>query len=116
MDILELVSSSLASLNIPIVYGWFDKNIKTTHCTFLIFDENDEDYSDDEATTTEHWIQVDIWTKDTEEAQALKKTVKQLLKVNGLLYQDGQDKTEIQNDGSCLWHIASRWLIVEDLE
>lgn len=113
MDILELVTTALASLNIPIIYGWYDSSLDTTHITFLEYDNLKDEFADDEATTEEHYIQVDIWTKDIEEAQILKKQVKQLLKADGFFYQDGQDQYE--NDTE-LWHIAQRFLIIEDLE
>lgn len=115
MDILDLVTTALEPLNIIVSYGWYDENLNATHITFLEFDNVDSDFADDEATSNEHWLQTDIWTKDTLEGQTLKKQVKELLKLNGLLYQDGQDQHEPQTDGLILWHIASRWLIVEDL-
>lgn len=116
MDILELVTTALKPIEVTVVYGWFDENLNDTHITFLEFDNKDDDYGDDEATSTEHYVQVDIWTKDVAESQTLKKQVKALLKSNSFLYQDGQDSNETQSDGSILQHIATRWLIVEDLK
>jgi len=113
VDILELVTSALTSLNIKCIYGWYDESLNSTHITFLEFDNEDSDYSDDEAITEEHWIQVDIWTKDTEEAQILKKQVKELLKSNSFNYQNGADQFEIDTK---LWHIAQRFLYIEDLD
>lgn len=113
MDILELVTNALESLNIPCIYGWYDENLSETHITFLEFDNQEEEYSDDEATSIEHYIQVDIWTKDTNESQTIKKQVKELLKQNGFIYQNGQDLFEIENQ---MWHIPQRFLIVEYLE
>lgn len=115
MDILESVSSALAPLNVIVAYGWYDESLNATHITFLEFDNVDGDYADDEATSTEHYMQVDIWTKDIVESQTLKKQVKTLLKSNGFLYQEGQDLSEPQNDGDVLWHIATRWILQEDI-
>lgn len=113
MDILELVSTVLTSLEIPVIYGWHDESLNQSHITFLEFDNEDDNYSDDEATSTNHYIQIDIWTKDAVEAQMLKKQIKRLLKSNEFLYQNGADQYE--NDTE-LWHIAQRFLIIEDLE
>lgn len=114
MDILELVTNTLESLNVPCIYGWYDEQLNT-HITFLEFDNVDDNYSDDEAETEEHYLQVDIWTKDVKESQVLKKQVKELLKSNEFIYQDGSDLKETLEDGSVLWHIAQRYFIEEDL-
>ncbi|WP_338025423.1 hypothetical protein [Clostridium yunnanense] len=113
MDIISLVADSLASLDAIVVYGWYDESLNDTHITYLEFDNLEDEFADDEATTEEHYIQLDIWTKDLDESQNLKKEIKKLMKENGFLYQDGQDQYE--NDTQ-LWHIASRWLYIENLE
>lgn len=112
MNILEKVDTALSFLDIPKIYGWYDESLNSTHITFLEFDNQEDEFSDDEATTEEHYIQVDLWTKDITESQTLKGQIKQVLKQNGFIYQDGQDQFE--NDTG-LWHIATRWLIIEDL-
>lgn len=114
MDILKLVNAALATLGIIVVYGWYDENL-ATHITFLEFDNLQSDYSDDEAETEEHYIQVDIWTKDVAESQTLKKHVKTLMKNAGFFYEDGADLVETKEDGTQLWHIAQRFLIIENL-
>lgn len=113
MDVLELVTSALKSLNTQCIYGWYDESLDSTHITFLEFDNEDSDFVDDEATTIEHYVQVDIWTKDIEEAQMLKKQVKELLKSNNCNYQNGSDQFEID---AKLWHIAQRFLYIENLD
>lgn len=113
MDMLALISSILASLNIPIVAGWYDANIGQTHITFLEFDNEEDDFSDDEAETEVHYIQFDIWTLDVDEAQSLKKQVKKLLKQNGFVFQNGVDQFESDTK---LWHIAQRFIYLESLE
>lgn len=113
MEFIELVSTSLEPLNIPVIYGWFDKNINSTHITFIEFDNVEGEYCDDEATTEEHWIQIDVWTKNVEEAQTLKRSIKKLLKDSNFNYQDGADQFEADTE---IWHISTRWLYVENLE
>lgn len=116
MDIISLVSSILEPLEVPTIYGWYDENLKQTHITFLEFDNLESEFADDEATQEEHYIQVDLWTFDVEESQSIKAQIKELMKENDCLYQGGQDLPEPQSDGSCLFHIATRWLITESLE
>lgn len=111
MNILDLVSNALQNLNIPVVYGWFDAELQT-HITFLEFDNLEDEFADDAPTTEEHYIQVDIWTKDTIESQTFKKQVKDLMKNNNFIYQDGQDQFEFDKQ---LWHIATRWLLIENI-
>lgn len=116
MDILALVSSSLEILNIPVIYGWYDENLHQAHITFLEFDNLQGEFADDYATEEQHFITVDLWTFDVDESQALKKQIKELMKANDFLYQDGADQVEPQSDGSALYHITTRWLIAENLE
>lgn len=115
MDIIELVAESLESLEIDVIYGWYDENLKDTHITYLEFDNLEGEFADDESTTEEHYITVDLWTKNSSEVTTLKKEIKRLLKLSGFFYQDGADQTEPQTDGSILYHITSRWLYEENL-
>lgn len=116
MDIIELVSTALESLNVITIYGWYDDSLNKTHITFLEFDSFENDYADDEAEIEEHYITVDSWTKDVIESQSLKKQIKMLMKQNDFKYQDGADQTEVLEDGSILYHVTTRWLMVENLE
>ncbi|WP_315112909.1 hypothetical protein [Clostridium intestinale] len=115
MDIIELVAEALEPLGIDTLYGWYDKNLNDTHITYLEFDNSNDNFADDEATTEEHYITVDLWTKNSSEVTTLKKEIKRLLKLGGFFYQDGVDQTEAQTDGSVLYHITTRWLYEENL-
>jgi hypothetical protein len=112
LNILDLVSTSLESLNIITVYGWYDESLNDTHITFLEFNNLEDEFADDEALTEEHYITVDLWTKDIEESQNLKKQIKELLKKSNFIYQDGADQFESDTG---LYHITTRWLIIENL-
>lgn len=111
MDLNNLIINTLEPLSIPVLYGWYDKNIKDTHITFYEYLENDEDYADDEATSTEHYIQLDIWSKGN--TKELKKQVKLLLKEVGFRFQEGQDFFETDTE---IYHIAMRFYIDENLD
>lgn len=115
MDIIELVAEALEPLGIDTLYGWYDKNLNDTHITYLEFDNSEGEFADDEATVEEHYITVDLWTKDSSEVTELKKEIKRLLKLGGFFYQDGAEQTETETDGSTLYHITSRWLYEENL-
>lgn len=112
MDIQELVTNTLLNLGIEVLYGWYDKDLGKAHITFLEIDTEETDYVDDVATSIEHLIQFDIWTKDGEEAQELKKLVKEKLKSVGFRFQNGGDNFEMDTK---LWHIAQRFIIIENI-
>ncbi|WP_251861967.1 hypothetical protein [Clostridium sp. Marseille-Q2269] len=112
MDIQELITSILSESNVPVIYGWYDKELNKAHITFLEIDTEETDYQDDVPTSIEHLIQVDIWTRDGQEAQKLKKEVKEKLKNSGFRFQNGQDKFEMDTK---LWHIPQRFLIIENI-
>lgn len=116
MNLIALVSSTLKSLNIITIYGWYDENLKKTHITFLEFNNLDNEYADDKNTTEEHYITVDLWTFDVDESQQIKKQIKKLMKENDFLYQDGATQPQPQSDGSILYHVTTRWLIIEGIE
>lgn len=114
MKLIKLISSTLESLKMPVSYGWYDKDLNTAHITFLEFDNLENEYYDDENESEEHYIQVDLWTKELDDKNIVK-SIKQLLKEKNFMYEDGADLVETLNDGSQLYHFVTRWLYEEEL-
>ncbi|WP_278682746.1 hypothetical protein [Paraclostridium bifermentans] len=78
-DIIEITSKALGSLDVPVIEGWYDKDLNKTHITIHEYSDDDDEYQDDEASCIIHNIQVDIWSKDSLEADRLKRKVRKLL-------------------------------------
>lgn len=114
MDIIKIIAKSLEPISlkgIPVVQGWYDKNINDTHITFTLLNDSVNSVSDDEEETISYFIQIDIWGKKDE--WKLKKEVKKLMLESDFGYDDGQDFFE--NDTK-IYHKALRFKYVEDLE
>lgn len=112
LDIIALVSSPLSSLNIDVIEGWYDNELNKTHITVHEYLDQEDDFQDDDASTLEHNIQVDVWSMDSLEAYTLKKKVKKLLKDNGFKYESGQDFYEVDTK---IYHKALRFTYLEQL-
>jgi len=116
MDIIEkidaVLSNALTPLGIKSGYGWYDKDINDTHCTFLGLSDNDTDFSDDEAETNEKYIQVDLWAKQN--VEDVKKVIKKaMLNMDNCRYSDGKDLIETDTG---IYHYALRFYISEVIE
>ena len=81
-DIIKLVSDTLDPLKSLVIEGWYDEDLNKTHITIHEYFDPDGQYEDDEASLIEHNIQVDIWSKDSLEADRLKRKVRKLLLKN----------------------------------
>lgn len=88
--------------------GWYREDLNTTHITFFSLLENEADFSEDEAETIEFMVQIDVWTKDSIEANTLKREIKTRLKSNDFTYIDGKDLFENINN-EILYHKALRY-------
>lgn len=81
-DIITITSNALSSVDVPVIEGWYDEELNKTHITIHEYFDPDGQYEDDEASLIEHNIQVDIWSKDSLEADKLKRKVRKLLLKN----------------------------------
>lgn len=113
MDIVKKIYDSLINggINIPIQYGWYDKNIKDTHITYLILLEVPENKSDDDIESLSYHVQVDIWSKNDE--IKLKNKIRRVLKKNDFIFIENKDDFEIDTK---LYHKAMRFEILIDIE
>lgn len=109
-DIIDIVSSALSSLDVPVIEGWYDEDLNKTHITVHEYLSQDGDYEDDEASCIEHNIQVDIWSKNSLQACKLKKKIKILLKNNEFSFSQGQDFYETDTK---IYHKAMRFTYTE---
>ncbi|MDK0850797.1 hypothetical protein P5F25_02590 [Clostridium perfringens] len=109
-DIIALVYDSLESLNIPVIEGWYDKEINKTYITVHEYLDLEDGFEDDNPSEIEHNIQVDIWSKDGIEASKLKSKVRKLLKKNNFDYDDGQDQYETDTK---IYHKGMRFSYTE---
>ncbi|STB55975.1 hypothetical protein [Clostridium perfringens] len=112
VDIIALVSETLEPLNIMVIEGWYDNELKKTHITVHEYLESEESFQDDEASELEHNIQVDIWSKDSIESYNLKKQVRKLLKENGFKFASGQDLFESDTK---IYHKGLRFTYLEEV-
>lgn len=115
MDIIEKIDNILSKvvepLGIASFYGWYDENIGDTHVTFILLNDTDGDFSDDEAETNTQLVQVDIWSK--ENMEDLKKFIKNAMKsIDNCCYSDGADLYEKDVQ---IYHKALRFSIVMEV-
>lgn len=115
MDIIETIDTTLSNALLPLgiesFYGWYDKDIKETHVTFLGLTDSDTGFSDDEAEFNEKYVQVDIWSK--ENVEDIKKIVKRaMLSMDNCRYSDGRDFIE---DDTGIYHYSMRFYVREVL-
>lgn len=111
-DIIALVTQALELTNVPVFEGWYDEELNKTHITVHEYLNQDGEYEDDEASCIEHFIQVDIWSKDSLEAYKLKRQVRKLMIENGFIKNDGQDFYEVQTK---IYHKGIRFTYTEYL-
>lgn len=111
-DIIALVCDSLDSLDVPIIEGWYDKELNKTHITVHEYLDQEDEFEDDNPSEIEHNIQVDIWSKDGIEASKFKNKVKRLLKKNNFNYDNGQDQYEPDTK---IYHKGLRFSYIEIL-
>lgn len=113
MDIVKKIYDTLisAGIKVPIQYGWYDKNIKETHITYLTLLEVPEVESDDEIEILAYHIQIDIWSKDDD--IKLKRKVRSALKKADFIFTENKDDFETDTK---LYHKAMRFKILIDLE
>ena len=111
-DIIALVTKTLEPTNIEVFEGWYDEELNKTHITIHEYLDQDDDYEDDEASCIKHFIQVDIWSKDSLEAYKLKRQVRQLMIENDFIKNDGQDFYE---KGTKIYHKGIRFTYTEYL-
>lgn len=102
----------MSSLNVDVIEGWYDKELKKTHITVHEYLDQEDEFEDDEASMLEHNIQVDVWSMDSLEAYTLKKEIRKLLKDNGFKYESGQDFYEKDTK---IYHKALRFTYLEQL-
>ena len=105
-DIITVVSKALESTNVPVFEGWYDEELNKTHITIHEYFDEDDEYEDDEPSCINHNIQVDIWSKDSLEADKLKKQVRKILIENGFRRTDGQNFYERKTK---IYHKAMRF-------
>lgn len=109
--VLEVLKSVLDSKGIKYKLGWYDANINDTHVTFIIPQEDEDEYADDENTSEVYLIQVDIWSK--ENMESLKRELKKAFKDAEFLYQDGANLYETDTK---IYHYAMRFEYYNFLE
>lgn len=112
LDIIALVSESLASLNVDVIEGWYDKELNKTHLTVHEYLDQEDFFQDDDASALEHNIQIDVWSIDSLEAYTLKKKIRKLLKENNFKYESGQDFYESDTK---IYHKALRFTYLEEI-
>lgn len=85
----EKVSLALASLNIPVALneyvGKADKYIM-----YKIFNERDSDFADNGNSAVLHYVTMSLWYRKPAD-RALVKTVKELMKEAGFIFDNSQD-------------------------
>lgn len=112
LDIIALVSESLAGLNVDVIEGWYDKELNKTHITVHEYLESEESFQDDEASALEHNLQIDVWSMNSLEAYTLKKKIRKLMKENNFKYESGQDFYEVDTG---IYHKALRFTYLEEI-
>lgn len=112
-DIIGLIYDTLSPLNVPVIEGWYDEELNKTHITVHEYLEQEDDFFNDENTTIEHNIQIDIWSKDSIKAEKLKNRIKKLLKSNNFEYSQGESFYEKKVK---VYHKGMRFSYKEELE
>lgn len=107
----ELIINALTPICENTSYGWYNKSVDEVQVVFLEFADKEGNFADDEATTIDHYYQVSIFGKG--DLDKMKADMKKALKSKGFIYQDGTDQIENLEDGSKLYHKATRWLYTE---
>ena len=93
-DALEEVRSS----GIPVMQGWYDKDLNQCHVTLWDLGEKDENYSEDEAEGTTLSLQVTIFSKEDELDLARK--IKKLMLEHGFDFEGRNADDSKPEDGT----------------
>ena len=92
-DALEKVRSS----GIPVMQGWYDKDLNQCHVTLWDLGEKDENYSEDEAEGTTLSLQITIFSKEDELDLARK--IKKLMLEHGFDFEGRNADDSKPEDG-----------------
>jgi len=118
MNVNELIISTLSFLDVPVKYQEYKGTmingkmvIVDTYITFFELNNIDDDYSEDEAETEVHSIQIDLWSK--KDMTQFKKDIKKALKAAGFKGVTFQDLYEKETQ---IYHIAFRCYFYEEEE
>lgn len=85
------VKEALNSLGVPVTFNKYT-GTETTYITFLEYNNQSEDSSEDEIDSESHFIQVNIFSKNN--YIELVKKVKSAMKIAGFFYTNGNDQYE----------------------
>lgn len=100
--------------DIPNVYeGWYRKDIKEAHVTFLIYQQKPENFSSCDNESINDFIQVDVWGTDKDEVRNVENQVKILLKENEFMWIEGNRDFETD---TLIQHNSLRFSYLEDAD
>ena len=111
MNIADLVYKTLE--DVPNVFqSWYRKDLEDTHVIFQQTSEQPADYEDNEYSIIEHYVQVDVFGQDEQEAYTTKELVKEKMEANGFDWMGTQYE--------CLeeinyYHIGHKFKYTEEL-
>lgn len=106
MNINKLIIDTLKPLGLDVRYRVYSGS-NSTYITFFEVQNLDDDYSDNEAETEVHSLQIDLWSKN--DVTELKKNIKKTLKsvFNDVTYQD------LYESDTKTFHVAFRCYFYE---
>ena len=105
----ELIEETLKNLNIPCKHITYNGK-ERPYITYFEANNYDEDYTDDEAETNTHSLQIDLWSKKDERdlINKIKKALKEVF--YDVTYQ------ELYEDATEIYHTAFRCYFYEEKE
>lgn len=95
-DIVKDAAEALKNIvekGIPVMQGWYDKNLQECHVTLWDLGEEEGNFSDDEAEGITLSMQITIFSKKDE--VALAREIKGLMKEKGFSFE-GRNGDEVQ--------------------
>lgn len=99
-DIIKDAADALSAIKdrgIEVMQGWYDKDIGKTHVTLWDLGESEQDFSNDNAETELHSVQVTIFSKEDE--VVLAKEIKDSMKTAGFLFEGRNGDDSNPTDG-----------------
>lgn len=102
---IEYILAFLKSLDIPVAFGWFNQDVKTTHLSFLKLTEKPIFFNDNDFEYTNDIYQFDLWAIE-ENPYKYVAPLKALLKTNGFKFIETQQLPEKETG---VYHIAIRY-------
>jgi hypothetical protein len=109
VNVYEIIENSLKQFGYPVMYRNYEGKART-YVTYFEMNNFDDDYSDNEAETEVHSLQIDLFSKD--DINQIKNNIKNALKV----YFNGVTMVDLTEANNCISHICFRCYFYENRE